>query len=78
MTHNLSREDIAEIVRKLDGTCGEADEFVIEEFGITQEQIEEIMAEENYEKCPECQMWVEAYELVDDDSEECPCDNCRK
>lgn len=45
------------------------------------EDIEELMQEHNYECCPHCGWWVEAFELIPEDSiDDTPdgyCGNCR-
>lgn len=59
------------VIKKLAGTA----DYLIE--GISIDEIEEIMANSNYERCCECEVWCEAGELVDENSDPCPCSNCR-
>ncbi len=40
------------------------------------EDLEELMVDHGYERCPECEWWVECGELVDDDGEEKVCAGC--
>lgn len=41
-------------------------------------EAEEIMLNYNYERCPECESWVESWELLDDDGEPTEaCESCR-
>jgi hypothetical protein len=50
---------------------------VMEEFSIDIEEIELLMEDANYERCPECENWVEAGELSDSNSDLRPCFNCQ-
>lgn len=60
-----------DVVARLAGTA----DYLID--GLDIEDLEEIMAEAGYERCPECECWTEISELVDDESEPCPCGGCR-
>jgi hypothetical protein len=66
-----------EIVSKLAGTSGLSDSSVCDEYSISLEDLEELMLDARYERCSECDWWCEISELVDDDSEPCPCESCR-
>ena len=47
------------------------------EFDLDIEEIEEIMLDANYERCPECENFVECGELADAEGDERPCFNCK-
>lgn len=50
----------------------------LENLGVDIEEAEEIMLNYNYERCPECESWVESWELLDDDGEPIEaCVSCR-
>ncbi len=59
------------IVERLQGTSNNNIE------GLSIEEIEEIMLDAGYERCPECDVWVECGELIDDNDEQCSCESCR-
>lgn len=45
--------------------------------GVSISEVEEVMANAGYERCPECETWVEINDLVDEDDDECVCSGCR-
>jgi uncharacterized protein (UPF0212 family) len=53
------------------------DSFVLAEYGLEMEELEEIMANVGYERCPECESWCETGELVDEEGDPCSCSWCR-
>lgn len=59
-----------EIVDRLSGTS----DYQID--GIDWEDIAEVMLAANYQTCPECGVWCELCELVDEDSNICTCFGC--
>ena len=73
----MTTEEIDQITQKLSGTSGIYDSGICEEHGISNEELEELMVDAGYERCSECEWWCETSELVDDESEPCPCDSCR-
>lgn len=72
----INEKIVDKIVEQLAGTsnswCAAS-----EDAGIEIEAIEEIMLNANYERCPECDWWVECSELLDDNGELTVCENCR-
>jgi hypothetical protein len=44
---------------------------------ISVDEAEELLAEDNQERCPECDWWVEAGELVGEEFEDQSCASCR-
>jgi hypothetical protein len=59
------------IVKRLSGTSN----YLID--GVSISEVEEVMAEAGYERCPDCETWVEINDLVDEDDEPCVCSSCR-
>ena len=51
--------------------------FDLESFEITAEDLVEKLQEDSIEMCPECEWWVESYELVDDYDNLSSCENCK-
>lgn len=74
---SLSDEDENRIFCKLKDTSGLSDSVVADEYDITISKIEEIMANNNYERCPNCDWWVGCCELADENNEPCFCNSCR-
>lgn len=73
----LTDDQKAEIEQSLAGTSHSCDRLA-EKFDEQVEEIEAAMANLNYERCPECDTWVESWELVDDDNElKHGCDSCK-
>lgn len=72
----LQPQDEAKIVDRV-AHQGDGEAWAMQVYGIELEQIEELMEDANYERCPECGNWVEAGELSGDDSEDRPCYNCQ-
>lgn len=67
----MSADLSAYIVGRLAGTS----DYLID--GVSADEVDEIMAEAGYERCPECETWVEINDLVDEDDDECVCSGCR-
>jgi len=65
------------IIITLADTCM-LDNQLCDEIQTSLEHIEEVMTNAGYERCSECETWCETSELVDEESEPCPCENCRK
>ena len=74
---HLSKKKIAKIVEKLEGTSGVGENNICEEYDLSMEDLEELMLDNNYGRCPECEWWCECGELVDEDGEPCECTSCR-
>jgi hypothetical protein len=55
---------------------GSTYERMMEKYDITEEDIEEVMADAGWERCPECDWFVECSELVDAEGEDTACDSC--
>ena len=70
--------DWAKVYTYLEGSCKMPHE-AIEYFDLdcTTEDVEEAMLDLNLEQCPSCDYWVESSELVDDDGNVVPCEQCR-
>lgn len=62
---------------KLANTSGANEAELCDQFGIELEDLEKIMLNANWERCPECDWWCECGELVDEESEPCACEQCR-
>ncbi len=85
----LPKRDLAEepvpdygirLVEVLEGTTrsvGSALEELQFDCPLAEEEALELLADENLERCPECETWVEAGELVDAGGNDRPCYNCR-
>lgn len=71
----LTEKQIAEIVDNV-AHRGDGDSWAMQVYDLEVEDIDNIMADANYERCPECHGWVEAGELADDDCNSRPCYNC--
>lgn len=59
------------IVNRLSGTS----DYLID--GVSISEVEEVMADAGFERCPDCEVWVETSDLVDEDDEPCVCSSCR-
>lgn len=59
-----------EVEALLAGTCNDEVE------GMDTEDAINIMVDLGYEKCPECEWWVESCDLYNEDDEPCSCDSC--
>lgn len=55
---------------------GDGEILVRQEYGFTAAEITDMMLDYSYERCPACRWFVEVGELLDDDSEPKPCDQC--
>lgn len=64
----MTKEQIAS---RLAGTS----DYLID--GVSISEVEEVMAEAGYERCPDCEIWVEINDLVDEEDEPCACSSCR-
>ena len=61
--------DVANIVMMVD--WGEDENEVMMLYGLTHENLEEIMSDHNYERCTECSMWSPASSLDNGLCEDC-------
>jgi len=59
------------------GTCNSEAE-IAEHFDIEEEDVIDLLLDANVERCPGCDWWHEAGELVNDDGELVGCDQCRE
>jgi hypothetical protein len=72
----LSEKNKADIIDRV-ANQGDGESWAMSAFDLELEEVEEIMEDANYERCPDCGHWVEAGELADDDCEPRPCYNCK-
>lgn len=72
----LSNEELSQIVDQV-AHVGSGISWAMEEFDLSIDEIEEIMLDANYERCPECEWFVECGELIDANMEERPCYDCQ-
>ena len=69
---------LSEIVDLLTGYA-DGEQKALERFDLTIEEVEDVALNNGLERCPTCDCWVPAYELVDDDNEvRDECEDCRK
>jgi hypothetical protein len=71
----LSESAIAEIVDRI-AHVGDGELGARREYGFTFEEVEDMMLDYNYERCPKCRWFVETHELLDENSEQKACDQC--
>ena len=72
----LTEEEISQIVDRV-AHEGAGIGWAMGEFGLSIDEIEELMLDANYERCPECEWFVECGELIDANMEERPCYDCK-
>lgn len=58
--------------------CVDGERQMIEEYGLTQAEFEELMLDEGADKCEYCDNWVEASELLDRNDDVTGCTDCRE
>lgn len=75
LTHE-QKQRCADVLGETSGENQQVQELA-DEFGCGVVDIESAMADMNYERCPECDWWVEAGELINDKEEPCPCSSCQ-
>ena len=75
---NIEKSVVASCVDDLTGTQREVYSW-IELKDLPQDIHEELEAAigEHIERCSHCDTWCEPSELVDEDNEPCPCEECR-
>ena len=56
--------------------CGDGVSRVMMEFALGVDEIDEIMGEANYERCPDCEEYVEAGDLADENGDPRSCYSC--
>lgn len=62
----------------LRGTCETPAGYIKrKELALTPEELVDRLLDVSTERCPACQWWMESCELVDEDGEPCPCEQCR-
>ncbi len=81
MPLQLTPEQVGDLCDRLIGT---PDEILatLEHMGLDADfydvaDVESLIADENLERCSDCDWWCEAGELVDEDGDECACPSCR-
>jgi hypothetical protein len=72
----LSSEDIEKICDTV-VSYATGYESVIREFEIEPEELEELLLDNDIEKCEGCDWFFHSYDLVDDDGELVGCRDCR-
>jgi uncharacterized protein (UPF0212 family) len=72
----LTEKEKAEIVDRV-AHQGDGMGWAMEKFDLEIEEIESIMLDANYERCPECGWYVECGELVDAGMNPRPCSECK-
>lgn len=74
-TLKLTDQQIAAAVDNI-AHLGDGEILVRHKHGFTAAEITDMMLDHNYERCPRCRWFVEVSELLDDNSEPKPCDQC--
>lgn len=75
----MEREALMDIGHDLRGTCETLASYVArKELDIDPEDLEDELLNVSTETCPVCEWWMESCDLVDEDGEPCPCEQCRE
>jgi hypothetical protein len=72
----LTEQEISQIVDRV-AHQGDGMGWAMGTFDLEIDEIEDIMLEANYERCPECGWFVECGELVDANMNSRPCSDCK-
>lgn len=74
----MNREQLSDIGHDLRGTCETLDSYIERnDLDITAFDLEDALLDVSTEICPVCEWWMESCELIDEDGEPCPCEQCR-
>jgi DNA-directed RNA polymerase subunit RPC12/RpoP len=71
----LTAKQRAEVVDRV-AHQGDGMAWAMNQFDLEVDEVEDIMLDANYERCPGCGWFVECGELVDADDAERECSNC--
>lgn len=79
MRNSLTPEQIESVVDRATGYVDGFERVLRDEsIGLEVDELEELLLDNNVEKCPECAFFVVSHELLNDEGEiDGHCDNCR-
>lgn len=80
MSTNLTSDQIEDIVDRVTGYVNGYDRVLQDEaLDLDAGELDELLLDNNVEKCPQCEFYVDSHELLDSDGEiDGHCDNCRQ
>lgn len=79
MSTSLNSNQIENIIDRVTGYIDGFDRVLRDEtLDLDAGELDELLLDNNVEKCPECELYVDSHELLDENGEiDGHCDNCR-